>query len=224
MSDYICGIKYFGDSIIVSENPIGSDLSSYDYICTVSEIEDINDNKSYDVSIVNKENAQGMPVGKWKIKKAKIYKDWGRSISYLIMEDEQGIETSLIKACQKDAGTRTSVMVSLSFLTRAIFTKAQEIVREYPNATLYNTLQNLEKNKNEVERIISLYKSKENKSDEDYMKLLEDTTSLCVEYVKMFNKTITLLKTENNPKYKELSMTITSECKNIIEDLKDCQI
>ena len=224
MSDSIFGIKYFGDSIIVSENPIGSDLLSFDYICTVSEVEDRNDNRTYDVSIVNKDNESGMPVGKWRIKKAKISKDWGRSFSYLIMEDELGAETSSICACEMDGGTKSRETVSLSFLTRAIFTKAQEIVREYPNATIYNTLQNLEKNKNEVERIISLYKSKENKSDEDYMKLLEDTTSLCVEYVKMFNKTITLLKTENNPKYKELSMTITSECKNIIEDLKDCQI
>ena len=219
MSDCIFGIKYFGDSIIVS--PIGSNLLEFEYICTVSEIEDRNDNRTYDVSIVNKDNASGMPVGKWRIKKAEISKDWGRSFSYLIMEDEQGIETSIIKACEKDGGTKSRETVSFSFLTRAIFDKAQEIVRDYPNAEIFNVVNELEKfsNNTNLSHIKFLYGESKQKSDESYLDFIKGTAEGIIKHIDSSKKAANFLKELNDQKYDKLRNDILAKCKNMIEDL-----
>jgi hypothetical protein len=219
MSDYICGIKYFGDSIIVSETPIGSDLMKFDYICTVSLKTDDNDNRTYDVSIVNKDNVSGMPVGKWRIKKAKIYKDWGRSISYLIMEDEQGIETSIIKACEKDGGTKSRETVSFSFLTRAIFDKAQEIVQNYTNAKICNAIMELNKTKKSfnLSYHIKRYKEVSIKSDKEYIDFMELTANDITKYIKVYKTTADLLQKSDDPRSKQLLKDITSDCTKLLK-------
>lgn len=221
MSDCIFGINYFGDSIIVSETPIGSDLMKFDYICTVSLKTDDNDNRTYDVSIVNKDNVSGMPVGKWRIKKAKISKDWGRSFSYLIMEDEQGIETSIIKACEKDGGTKSRETVSFSFLTRAIFDKAQEIVRDYPNAEIFNVVNELEKfsNNNNISHIKYLYGESKQKLDESYLDFIKGTAEGIIKQIENSQKAANFFKELNDQKYDKLRNDILAKCKNMIENL-----
>ena len=221
-NNYIFGIKKFGDSIVFSPISNNSDLYSSEYICQVFFKESSNDNYSYDVSIVNTLDEKGMPIGKWKIKKGKIIIHWGISYSTFVMEDENGRESTSITACRESAGSRTRESVSIDFLTRAIFTKAKEIVEEYPNASVYNTLRYLDETKEKMTSAISLYKSKENKSQEDFVKFIEKTTSFFGDYLKMFKEINAFLKSEDNPKYKELSIKIASECKNLIEELKNC--
>lgn len=221
MSDCIFGVKYFGDSIIISESPIGSDIMNYEYICTVSEIEDRNDNRTYDVSIVSKDNVSGILVGKWKIKKAKISKDWGRSFSYLVMEDEQGIETSMITACQKDGGTRSRETVSFIFLIRTIFDKAQEIVRNYPSAEIYNVVNELEKFSSNINlsHLKYLYEESKQKSDESYLDFIKKTADIITKQIDSSKKAANLLKELDDQKYNKLRNDIFSKCKNIIENL-----
>jgi len=223
-NNYIYGINKFGESIIFSPISNNSDLYSSEYICQVSLKESSNYNYTYDVSIVNKSNEQGMPIGKWKIKKGKINIMWGVSFSTFIMEDENGRETTSITACREGAGSKTRESVSIDFLTRAIFTKAKEIVEEYPNATVYNTLRCLDETKEKMNSAISLYKynSKEKYSQEEFMQLIEKITSLFGDYVKMFKEINAFLKSEDNPKYKELSIKIAAECKKLMEELKNC--
>ena len=220
--NYIFGIKKFGESLVFSPISNNSDLYSSEYICQVSLKVSSNGNYNYDVSIVNNLDEQGVPIGKWKIIKGEIDIWWGISISTFIMEDENGRETTAITACRENAGSRTSESVSRDFLTRAIFTKAKEIVEEYPNATVYNTLRCLETTKEEITSAISLYKSEDNKSHEDFMQLIEKITSFFGNYLKMFKEINAFLKSEDNPKYKELSIKIAAECKSLMEELKYC--
>ena len=67
MVECIFGIKCNGVSIQVNKISIDTDQSEYDYICNVSLRSSSNGNDTYDVSIINKDYIQGVPVGKWQI-------------------------------------------------------------------------------------------------------------------------------------------------------------
>ena len=67
MVECIFGIKCNGVSIQVNKISIDTDQSEYDYICNVSLRRSSNGNDTYDVSIINKDYIQGVPVGKWQI-------------------------------------------------------------------------------------------------------------------------------------------------------------
>mgnify|MGYP002624385906 CR=1 FL=1 len=222
MSDYILGINCFGDSIIVSEIPIGSDLMRFNYICSVSLKTNDNDNKVYDVFIVNKDNVSGMPVGKWKIKNAEITEFWGVSYSCLVMEDEQGVETSSIKACKVDVGTKTREKVSISFLTRAIFTKAQEIVRDYPNAEILNAIIELEKfsDSNNLSHIKYLYEESKDKSNENYLDFIEEIAKEIIKHIEVLKNSTRVLKELDDKKYEKIRNDIITKCKIMIDNLR----
>ena len=102
MNDCILGIKCNGVSISVTQITIDENQSKFDYICNVSLKESNNGNGTYDISIINKDYIQGMPVSTWKINKAWISYDWGGSLAKLIMEDAEGNETCVITAGGKD--------------------------------------------------------------------------------------------------------------------------
>ena len=220
MNECIFGIKCNGVSISISQINIDEDQSKFDYICNVSLKNEWNGNGTYDISIINKDYIQGMPIGNWHINKASISYFWGKSCAYLIMEDKDGNETSSITAgCQSGSSKGFNVQS----LARSIFTKAQEIVRDYPNAKIYNAINDLNNTKKKL-YYITRYKEFLDKSDELYIFFWDSVTEEISKYLKVFNATTKLLKESEDQRSKRLLKDITSDCRTILENFKisDC--
>ena len=219
MNECIFGIKCNGVSISVTSISIDSDQSVYDYICNVSLKDSYNGNGTYDVSIVNKDYIQGMPVGKWRIKEAWISYDWGSSYSKLIMEDEDGNETSTIYA---DDQKGSASGFHLPSLTRTIFTKAQEVVRDYPNANICNAIMELNESKEHfnLSYYIKRHKEVSNKSDKEYIDFMEYAANNITKYIRAYKATAELLEKNDDPRSVRLLKNITSECRRLLDNFK----
>ena len=204
MSDCIFGIKRNGVSISVSQISIDEDQSMYDYICNVSLKESNNGNGTYDVSIINKDYIQGMSVGKWRITKSWIEYNWGDSFSKLIMEDEEGNETCNIIADNQN-GSKSSYGFNIVSLTLAIFTKAQEIVRDFPNAKVCNAIMELNKSKKvfHLSYLKDRYKEVLTKSDEEFIDFMSYAANNVSNYLSAFKETKELLEDLDDPRSKK---------------------
>lgn len=219
MSDCIFGIKCNGVSISVSQISIDENQSKFDYICNVSLKDSYNGNGTYDVSIINKDFIQGMPVGKWRIKEAWISYDWGDSYAMLVMEDEDGNETCNITADDQKGSISGFHVPSLA---RTIFTKAQEIVRDYPNAKVYNAIMELNKSKKgfNLSYMKDRYKEVLDKSNEEYIDFIEYLSTKVSQHLGVYKKTKALLEENDDQRSKELLKDITSDCKRLLESFK----
>lgn len=219
MSECIFGIKCNGVSISVNQISIDSDQSGYDYICNVSLKNSSNGNGTYDVSIINKDYIQGMPVGKWRIKNASIFFNWGTSSSYFVMEDEDGNESIEIKAGEQKGSTSG---FDLPSLTRAIFTKAQEVVRDYPNAKVYNFVSNYYKSSKDlnIDYFLRTASRKDYKSDDEYIGFIEYATSKLNPHLKVYKETIELLSVCEDTRTENLIKEIKTDCLSIISHFK----
>lgn len=218
MSDCIFGIKCNGVSISVSQISIDEDQSKFDYICNVSLKESYNGNGTYDVSIVNKDFIQGMPVGKWRIKEAWISYNWGSSYAMLIMEDEDGNETCDITADDQRGSTSGFHVPSLA---RTIFTKAQEIVRDYPNARILNAVTDLDCSKKKLNvDFLKKCLNNEGKDDESYLDDVEYVLNKLSDHLSLYKKTKDLLKGEEDQRSKQLLKNITSDCRHLLDNFK----
>lgn len=220
MSDCIFGIKTKGVSLEVSQISVEEDQSEFDYICNVSLKKSYNGNGTYDVSIVNKDCIHGMPVGKWRITKAWIDYNWGNSYAQLKMEDEEGKETCDITA-SIDKGSSGGFYVPS--LARTIFTKAQEVVRDYPNAIICTAMEELKKSQKglNVDYLKKCLKWNEKKSSEEYIDNVEYVLSKLSNHLNVYTKTKELLKEREDQRSKLLLKSITSECKNLLDNFKE---
>lgn len=220
MNECIFGIKCNGVSILASEISIDDDQSVYDYICNVSLKNSENGNGTYDVSIINKDYIQGMPVGKWRIKEAWISYDWGRSYAMLIMEDEDGNETCDITADDQRGSASGFHVPSLA---RTIFTKAQEIVRDYPNAKVFNAIMELKKSKKDFNLSYHQKRYKEvlNESDEVYIDFIRFATENISNHLKVFEETKSILEEYDDDRSKKLLKDIISDCRTLLYSLKE---
>ncbi len=222
-NSYIFGIKKFGETIIVSENVDNSDLNAFEYLCQVSLKSSGNDNYTYDVSIVNKNMVLGMPIGKWIIKKGEIHIYLVNSFYTLTMSDDQGKDSSIIVGRTEKVGSRTTEKASIVFLTRAIFTKAQEIVRDYPDAMVCNAIMELEKSKQNfnLSYHINRYNEVINKGDNvSYIDFMEFAANDILKYIKKFKEAADLLKKYDDQRSMRLLKDITSECRRLLDCFK----
>lgn len=219
MNECIFGIKCNGVSISVTSISIDSDQSVYDYICNVSLKDSYNGNGTYDVSIVNKDYIQGMPVGKWRIKEAWISYDWGSSYSKLIMEDEDGNETDTIYADDQKGSTSGFHLPSL---TRTIFTKAQAVVRDYPNAKICNAIMELNESKKNfhLSYLIDRYKEALKEPDEKYIDFISFAADKIVNHLKIYKNTVEILEGNDDQRSVRLLKNITSECRHLLDSFK----
>lgn len=220
MSDCIFGIKCNGVSISVSQISIDEDQSKFDYICKVSLKDSYNGNGTYDVSIINKDFIQGMPVGKWRIKEAWISYDWGNSYARLIMEDEDGNETCDITADDQKGSTSGFHVPSLA---RTIFTKAQEIVRDYPNALICTSIIELHKSQKSlnVDFLKNCVKRGKDNGDEEYVDSIVYVLGELSNHLEVYNKTKELLEKQDDIRSKQLLRDVVSDCKKLLESFKE---
>lgn len=220
MSDCIFGIKCNGVSISVSQISIDEDQSKFDYICNVSLKDSYNGNGTYDVSIINKDFIQGMPVGKWRIKEAWISYNWGNSYARLIMEDEDGNETCDITADDQKGSTSGFHVPSLA---RTIFTKAQEIVRDYPNALICTSIIELHKSQKSlnVDFLKNCVKRGKDNGDEEYVDSIVYVLGELSNHLEVYNKTKELLEKQDDIRSKQLLRDVVSDCKKLLESFKE---
>ena len=216
MSDCIFGIKSNGVSISVSQISIYEDQSNFDYVCNVSLKDSYNGNGTYDVSIINKDFIQGMPVGKWRIKEAWISYDWGDSYARLIMEDEDGNETCDITADNQKGSASGFHVPSLA---RTIFTKAQEIVRDYPNALICTSIIGLHKSQKNlnVDFLKSCLNRGKDNGDEEYVDSIVYVLGELSNHLEVYNKTKELLKKQDDIRSKQLLKDVVSDCKKLLK-------
>lgn len=218
MNDCIFGIKCNGVSIQVSPISIDDDQSKFDYICNVSLKDSWNGNGTYDVSIINKDYVQGMPIGKWRITKAWISYNWGDSFARLKMEDEYGNETCDITADNQSGSARGFHVPSLA---RTIFTKAQEIVRNYPNAEICSSIIELHKSQKDlnIDFLSNCLKGSKNNGDEEYVDSIAYVLEKLSNHLETYNKTKELLKEQENQRCKQLLKEIASDFKHVVNEL-----
>lgn len=218
MNDYIFGVKCNGVSIQVTQISIDEDQTKFDYICNVLLKESWKGNGTYDISIVDKDYIHGMPVGKWRIKEAWISYDWGASNAKLIMEDAEGNETCELLA---DIQRGSAAGFHIPSLARTIFTKAQEIVRDYPNAKVYNAVTELKASKEKLNiSLLKQYLNSEDKEDDEYISNIEYVLSKIAKHLNVYKSTKDLLGNEEDQRSKTLLKNITSEFKHLLLDLK----
>ena len=223
MKDYLLGVQKYGDSIVVSETSIGMTLSDYICLCQVTLSEDDNYNLKYNVSIIDKDNTSGFPIGKWTLFSGSISKDWGSSRAYCKLKDKEGVETPLIEAYHnKNVGSRTRETIPFSTYTKALFTKAQEIVRDYPNATIFNAINKISIFNNSFEGGVSLQlrKNWSKESDEKYMEYMRFVSDNILKYSDLFKQAYSLLEECEDEKKNNLIKTITSDFILFIEKFK----
>lgn len=133
----IFGIKTNGVSFTIDELSLDMDQSIYDYVCNVNLAWSDNGNGTYSVKIIDKNYKSGFPIGEWTLKEGYISFDWGSSDIHFVLIDADGYETKPIFA---SSSRGSASYINTDSLIRSIFTKAVEIVSEYPSAKIYNAV------------------------------------------------------------------------------------
>lgn len=137
--DYNFGVIIDGSSFRLENLQPLSNRNKYNYFCNVSRVGYFNGNGSYDITITDKDFNRGCPVGKWKIVSGKIHYCWVSISSHFVLMDECGRETCEIMAYKQN--TPQYQGYDIEALTRAIFSKAIEIVSRFPSSEIYNAYQ-----------------------------------------------------------------------------------
>lgn len=216
MSDCIFGIKCNGVSIQINQISIEEDQSKFDYICNVSLSDSWNGNGTYNISIVNKDLVQGFPVGKWRIIKAYIAYDWGKSTAKFIMTDENGIETQPITA-SRQCGSASSYGFDTNTLARSIFPKAQMVVSEYPSAPICDAIMELENERLSYSwKYINDEYNKNNRDAEHFIELISYASSKIINYVELYKTVKNKLEECDDERAKQLLIRITNQCKELL--------
>lgn len=219
MEDCILGIKQNGISLKIDSLKIESDQTSYDYICNVTLSESWNGNGRYNISITDKNHIQGLPLGKWRITKAYIYYNWGKSVACFVLTDENGIETKPITASEQK-GSASSEGFNINILARSIFSKAQMIISEYPSAHICDDVL-------EFDELTSKYTwssirrdyEKGGRNIEGYIDLIEYLSKNVYEYIELYKTLKKKLKENEDPKIEQLLVRLTNDCQNVLLSL-----
>lgn len=213
----ILGIKLNGASFKIDLLDIEDDQTAYDYICNVNPSSHVNGNSSFSISITNHDFIKGMPLGLWTLLEGCIIYDWGESISYFYLLDKDGMKTNRIKAtCARGSASGFRI----EGLTRAIFTKAREIIEEFPSAPIYNAFANFSDVKlrpfsKEVRKFA------EEISDFEIIEKFESKTlKPYISYIQRYTDLINILSNCEDERCKRLIDRAAKECSNTIKFLK----
>ena len=134
---YILGIKRNGVSLKIDTLTFEADQSGYEYISNIDRVSRSGGNGQYNITVTDHNLNQGCPIGNgWKLISGNIYYYWSEAYAYFILSDEHGVKTKEILASQEK--TPLSKGYNIDALAKSIFFKAQEIVLQFPSASIYN--------------------------------------------------------------------------------------
>lgn len=133
---YILGIKRNGVSLKIDTLTFDSDQSGYEYISNIDRVLNNGGNGKYNITISNHNLIQGCPIGNgWVLLSGYISYNWNKASAYFILSDVKGEKTQILASNQI---TPANVDFNIDIMAKSIFRKAQEIILQFPSASIYN--------------------------------------------------------------------------------------
>ena len=210
---YILGIKRNGVSLKIDTLTFEADQSGYEYISNINRVSRSGGNGQYNITVTDHNLNQGCPIGNgWKLISGNIYYYWSEAYAYFILSDEHGVKTKEILASQEK--TPLSKGYNIDALAKSIFFKAQEIVLQFPSASIYNAYIDFVDKKSKCHLGII---DKENDS-ETVKGFINGNYEKIVDFIDEYKQLSHLLSSSKDTKCKQLLMDID---KIMIEFIKE---
>lgn len=210
---YILGIKRNGISLKIDTLTFEADQSGYEYISNINRVSRSGGNGQYNITITDHNLIQGCPIGNgWKLISGNIYYYWSEAYAYFILSDEHGVKTKEILASQEK--TPLSKGYNIDILAKSIFFKAQEVILQFPSASIYNAYMDfVDKKPKSYLGVIDM------ESNRDTVQSFINGNYLrIVDYIDKYQQLLHLLSTSKDPKCEQLLMDID---KIIIEFIRE---
>lgn len=133
---YILGIKRNGVSLKIDTLTFEADQSGYEYISNIDRVSEKGGNGKYNITISNHNLIQGCPIGNgWILLRGYISYGWNRASAYCILADAKGEKAKILASSQI---TSANDDFNIDIMAKSIFRKAQEIILQFPSASIYN--------------------------------------------------------------------------------------
>lgn len=144
---YILGIKRNGVSLKIDTLTFDSDQSGYEYISNIDRVLNNGGNGKYNITIFDHNLIQGCPIGNgWVLLSGYISYNWNKASVYFILSDAKGEKTQILASNQI---TPANVDFNIDIMAKSIFRKAQEIILQFPSASIYNAYTDFFRKKND---------------------------------------------------------------------------
>lgn len=200
---YILGIKRNGVSLKIDTLTFESDQSGYEYISNINRVSKSGGNGQYNITVTDHNLNQGCPIGNgWKLISGNIYYYWSEAYAYFILLDECGVKTKEILSSQEK--TPISKGYNIDALAKSIFFKAQEIVLQFPSASIYNAYADFVDKKPKYHLGII---DRENSSD-TVQGFINGNYERIVDYTNKYKQISSLLSASKEPKCNQLLMSV----------------
>lgn len=198
---YILGIKRNGVSLKIDTLTFEADQSGYEYISNINRVSRSGGNGQYNITVTDHNLNQGCPIGNgWKLISGNIYYYWSEAYAYFILSDEHGVKTKEILASQEK--TPLSKGYNIDALAKSIFFKAQEIVLQFPSASIYNAYMDFVDKKPKYHLGVI---DREGNS-ETVQGFINGNYERIVNYIDKYNELLQLLSDLEDPKCEQLLM------------------
>lgn len=200
---YILGIKRNGVSLKIDTLTFEADQSGYEYISNINRVSRSGGNGQYNITITDHNLNQGCPIGNgWIVINGYIIYGWSEAYAYFILSDEHGVKTKEILASQEK--TPLSKGYNIDALAKSIFFKAQEIVLQFPSASIYNAYMDFVDKKPKYHLGVI---DREGNS-ETVQGFINGNYKKIVDYIDKYKQLSNLISNSEDPKYEQLLMDI----------------
>lgn len=197
---YILGIKRNGVSLKIDTLTFESDQSGYEYISNIDRVSEKGGNGKYNITISDHNLIQGCPIGKgWVLLSGYISYSWNRASAYFILSDAKGEKTQILASNQI---TSANVDFNIDIMAKSIFRKAQEIVLQFPSASIYNAYMDFVDKKPKYHLGVI---DREGNS-ETVQGFINGNYERIVNYIDKYKQLLQLLSDLEDPKCKQLLM------------------
>lgn len=200
---YILGIKRNGVSLKIDTLTFEADQSGYEYISNINRVSRSGGNGQYNITVTDHNLNQGCPIGNgWIVINGYIIYGWSEAYAYFILSDEHGVKTKEILASQEK--TPLSKGYNIDALAKSIFFKAQEIVLQFPSASIYNAYMDFVDKKPKYHLGVI---DREGNS-ETVQGFINGNYKKIVDYIDKYKQLSNLISNSEDPKYEQLLMDI----------------
>lgn len=197
---YILGIKRNGVSLKIDTLTFEADQSGYEYISNIDRVLNNGGNGKYNITISDHNLIQGCPIGNgWVLLSGYISYNWNKASAYFILSDAKGEKTQILASNQI---TPANVDFNIGIMAKSIFRKAQEIILQFPSASIYNAYTDFfEKKPKSHLGVIN----RESCSD-TVQGFINGNYKRIVDYIDKYEQLLQLLSDLEDPKCKQLLM------------------
>lgn len=210
---YILGIKRNGISLKIDTLTFDSDQSGYEYVCNINRISNSRGNGKYNITVTNHNLNQGCHIGNgWIVVNGYISYGWSEAFAYFVLLDEHGVKTKEILASQEK--TPLSMGYNIDALAKSIFFKAQEIILQFPSASIYNAFIDFIEKKPKYHLGVI-----EGESNSDIVQgFINGSYEKIADYIDKYKQLLHLLSTSENSKCGQLLMEVNEVMVEFIKE------